>query len=61
MDGFIVACIKLYATGQNSHTGFGYPWLSKKIQTHLPKPSEAEPSFRKVSLAPAKICMVRQF
>ena len=32
--------------------GFGYPWLSKKFQTHPPKPAEAEPSFGKVSLPP---------
>jgi len=66
-----MACIELYATGQNYHIekqGFGYPWLSKEIQTHQPKPAEAEPSFRKVSLSPAKQCMlfpahlwVRQF
>jgi len=51
-----MACIELYATGQNYHIekqGFGYPWLSKNIQTHQPKPAEAEPSFRKVSLPPA--------
>ena len=35
--------------------GFGYPWLSNKFQ---PKPAEAEPSFRKVSLPPAKLCML---
>ena len=34
-------------------------WLPvdfKKFQTHPPKPAEAEPSFRKVSLPPAKPC-----
>ena len=38
--------------------GFGYPWLSKKCQTHPPKPAEAKPSFRKVSLPSAKLCML---
>ena len=31
------------------------PMAFKKIQTHPPKPAEAEPSFRKVSLPPAKL------
>jgi len=35
--------------------GFGYLLLSKKFQTLPPKPAEAEPSFRKVSLPPAKL------
>jgi len=35
--------------------GFGYPRLSKKFLAHPPKPTEAEPSFRKVSLPPAKL------
>jgi len=30
----------------------------EKFQTHLPKPAEAKPSFRKVSLPPAKLCML---
>ena len=40
--------------------GFGYPWLSKKeFSTQKPtKPAEAEPSFRKVSLPPAKLRML---
>ena len=38
--------------------GFGYPWLSTKFQTHPPEPAEAEPSFRKVSLPPAKLHML---
>ena len=38
--------------------GFGYPWLSKKFQTHPPKPAEVEPSFRKVTLPPAKLHML---
>jgi len=38
--------------------GFRYPWLSKKFQTHPPKPIEAKSSFRKVSLPPAKLCML---
>ena len=28
----------------------------EKIQTHPPKPAEVKPSFRKVSLPPAKLC-----
>jgi len=48
---YIMTCIELY-TGKNClyHTenkGFSYLWLSK---AHPPKPAEAEPSFRKVSL-----------
>jgi len=31
------------------------PWLSKKFQTHPPRPTEIKPSFRKVSLHPAKL------
>jgi len=34
---------------------FGYPWLLKKFQTHPLKSTEAEPSFRKVSLPSAKL------
>ena len=34
---------------------FGYPGFQKKFQMHPPKPAEAEPSFRKVSLPPAKL------
>jgi len=30
----------------------------KKIQTHPPKPTEGEPSLRKVSLLPAKLHML---
>ena len=37
--------------------GFGYPGLSKKFQTHPPKPAEAKPSFGKVSVPPAKLRM----
>ena len=44
MCGFITACIELYTTGEKQ--GF---------QTHPPKPAEAEPSFRKVSLPPEKL------
>ena len=46
---------KLYHTEKQ---GFGYTWLSKKFQTHPPKPAKAEPSFRKVSLPPAKLRML---
>jgi len=38
--------------------GFGYLRLSKKFLAHPPKPAEAEPNFRKVSLPPAKLCML---
>ena len=34
------------------------PWLSKKFQAHPPNPAEAEPSFRKFSLPPAKLRMI---
>jgi len=30
-------------------------WLSKTFKTHLPKPAEFEPSFRKVRQLPAKL------
>jgi len=44
----------------NKHTeqAKNYPWLSKKFQTHPPKAAEAKPSFRKVSLSLAKLCML---
>ena len=39
--GFIMTCIELHDTGQNSlshwKTRFGYPWFSKKFQTHRPR------------------------
>jgi len=35
--------------------GFGYLWLAKTFQTHPLIPAEVEPSFRKVSLPPAKL------
>jgi len=38
--------------------GYGYPWLSEIFQTHPLKPTEAEPSYRKVSLPPAKLHML---
>ena len=47
MCGFITACIELYTTGEKQ--GF---------QTHPPKPTEAELSFRKVSPPPAKLHML---
>ena len=43
---------------QTEKQAFGYPWLSKKILTHPPKPTEAEPSFNMVSLLPAKLRML---
>jgi len=61
-EGFIMACLNsmlqvktLYHTEKQ---GFGYLWLSKKFQVCPPKPTEAEPSFRKVILPPAKLCML---
>ena len=33
-------------------------WLSNKIQDPPTKPAEVEPSFRKVSLLPAKLCIL---
>ena len=44
MYGFITVCIELYATLYHiEKQGFSYPWLSKKFQTHPPKPTEAVP------------------
>ena len=51
---------KLQAKTTLYHTekqGFGYPWLSKKFQTHPPKPTEVKP-LRKVSLPLAKLRML---
>jgi len=62
MYGFIMACIEVYVQAKLSITLkskdlaiCGFP---KKFQTHPPKPAEAEPSFRKVSLPPAKLHML---
>jgi len=44
MYGFIMACVELYDAGENKNLS------TCGFQTHPPKPSEAEPSFRKVSL-----------
>ena len=41
-----------------SNTRIWLSWLSKKMQTHPPKPAEVEPSFRKVCLPPATLCML---
>ena len=38
--------------------GFGYPGFQKRFQMHPPKPAEAKPSFRKVSLPPIKLHML---
>ena len=59
MYGFIMACIELYAIGQNSLSDCkARIWLpvTKNFQTHPPKAVEAEPGFRKISLPPAKLC-----
>ena len=60
--GFIMVCTDLSATGQNSVTQWKakirLSWLSKKFQTHPPKPAEVKLSFRKVSLLPAKLRML---
>jgi len=55
-----MACIEppCYRQKLSEKQGFGYLWLSKKFQTHLPKPAEAKPSFRKVSLPPEKLRML---
>jgi len=63
MHGFIMACIELWLKVKTLyHTekqGFGSLWLSKKNSSqNPPKPAEAEPSFRKISLLPAKLCML---
>jgi len=54
MYGFIMACIELYDTGQSSVTlkskDLATHGFHKKFQT-----LEAKPSFRKVSLLPAKL------
>jgi len=51
-----MACIGVQDRGQNSlsnrKTRIGYPWLS---QTHPLKSADAEPSFRKVNLNPARL------
>jgi len=55
-----MACIELYARGKTvtlkskDLTTCGFP---KKLQIHPPKPAEAKPSFRKVSLPPVN-CML---
>ena len=57
-----MACIELYTTGKNSITLKSKDLATRdfqiKFQTHPPKPAEAEPSFRKVSLSPAKLHML---
>ena len=57
-----MTCIELcYRSKTLYHTekqGFGYPGFQIKFKTHPPKPAEVEPSFRKVSLLPAKLCML---
>ena len=57
-----MVCTDLPATGQNSLTHWkARIWLfglQKKFQTRPPKPAEVEPSFRKVSLLPAKLRML---
>ena len=58
-----MTCNELCAIGQNSITlksmdRFGYSGFQTKFQTHPPKLAEVEPHFRKVSLPPAKLCML---
>ena len=55
-----MTCIELCVLGQKTlyHTekqGFGYPGFQIKFKTHPPEPAEVKPSFRKVSLLPAKL------
>jgi len=51
-----MACIELWAKGQNSITlkskDLATRGFQKKFLAHPSKPAEAEPSFRKVSLPP---------
>ena len=59
---FIMTCIELCVIGQKLSItlkrGFGYLGFQKKFKTHPPKLAEVEPSFRKVSLLPAKLRML---
>ena len=65
MHGFIVAgrhalnsILQVKTLYHTEKQGFGYLGFQKKFQTHPPKPTEAEPSFRKVSLLPLKLRML---
>ena len=55
-----MTCIELCVIGQklSLKSEDWLSWLSKKFKTHPPKPAEVEPSFRKVSLPPAKLRML---
>jgi len=44
--------------GQVTISGGRLVAFKRKFQTDPPKPAEAKPSFRKVSLPPAKLCML---
>jgi len=55
-----MTCIELVGIGQKTlyqteKQGFGHCGLQIKFKTHPPKLAEIEPSFRKVSLLPAKL------
>ena len=52
-----MTCIELVGIGQklSKKQGFGHHGFQIKFNTHPPKPAEVEPSFRKVSLLPAKL------
>jgi len=57
----MMACVDLYATGQNSITLKSKDLATRgfqKFQAHPPKPTETKPSFGKVSVPPAKLCML---
>jgi len=61
MHGFIMACIELWAKVKTltlKSKDLGNRGFPNKFQAHPPKPAEAEPSFRKVSLLPAKLSML---
>ena len=51
-----MACIELCVIGQK--LSITLKSKDSAIQAHPPKPAEVEPSFRKVSLLPAKLHMV---
>ena len=65
MHGFIVAgrhalnsILQVKTLYHTEKQGFGYLGFQKKFKTHPPKPTEVKPSFRKVSILLAKLCML---
>ena len=51
-------CYRLKTLYYTEKQGFGYPGFQIKFKTHPPKLAEFEPSFREVSLLPAKLRML---